>query len=148
MHLQEAFVENNSIENYGKAEITNGCDDEDSPHGEPQTKTQYEQATIKTKTGSVTRLVPRNSKCFTGLKRRRPFGYYPDFTISKQTYAEIIAGGPPFTCPSCEKRFKRRVNHRVTRYLTQFVSLNSMDCQLEQSLLTIDFEFSKNNINT
>ena len=112
--FHEVFVENNSNENCGNPEITNGCEDEYFPQSNLEAKKQ--QATIKTKTGSVTRLVPRNSKRFTGIKRRRPFGYYPDFTISKQTYAEIIIGGPPFTCPSCEKRFKRRSNFEEHLY--------------------------------
>ena len=56
--------------------------------------------------------IPERYPC--GKKRYRPVGYYPEYSISKERYVEIISSGKPYIC-ACQKQFVHR--HTFERHL-------------------------------
>ena len=56
--------------------------------------------------------IPERYPC--GKKRYKPVGYYPEYSISKERYMEIISKGKPYIC-ACQKQFVHR--HTFERHL-------------------------------
>jgi KRAB domain-containing zinc finger protein len=56
--------------------------------------------------------IPERYPC--GKKRYKPVGYYPEYSISKERYIDIISSGKPYIC-ACQKQFVHR--HTFERHL-------------------------------